>query len=145
MAKPAKVSSVYVLDASVIIKWFSEEEYTDKALKLRDDFFKGEAELAVPDLLLYEVSNALRYNADFDENDVAEAVGSLFDLGMSVIVPNREVIDSAINLAYEHRITVYDAYYAALAKAIDFLLITADGKLYQKIKGLGFVKYIDEI
>lgn len=79
------MNGMYVLDASVVIKWFSEEEYTDKAVKLRDDFFKGENELVVPDLLLYEVSNALRYNPNFDETDVVEAVGSLFDMGISII------------------------------------------------------------
>jgi len=145
MAKPAKVNGVFVLDASVVIKWFSEEEYTDRALKLRDDFSKGDIELVVPDLILYEVSNALRYNPDFDETDVADAVGTLFDIGISIIVPNREVINSALNLAYEHKITVYDAYYVALAKEINFKLITADRKLYLKIKDLKFAKYIDEI
>jgi predicted nucleic acid-binding protein len=145
MAKPAKVNIVFVLDASVVIKWFSEEEYTDRALKLRDDFFKGDIELVVPDLILYEVSNALRYNPDFDEIDVADAVGTLFDIGISIIVPNREVINSALNLAYEHKITVYDAYYVALAKEINFILVTADRKLYLKIKDLKFVKYIDQI
>jgi len=53
---------MYVLDASVLIKWFSNEEYTDRALKLRDDFLQGYTELVVPDLLLYEVSNALRWH-----------------------------------------------------------------------------------
>jgi predicted nucleic acid-binding protein len=124
---------------------WSEEEYTDRALKLREDFSKGEIELVVPDLMLYEVSNALRYNSDFDETDVAEAVGTLFDIGISIIVPNREVINSALNLAYEYKITIYDAYYVALAKEIDFILVTADRKLYLKIKDLKFVKYIDQI
>ena len=145
MAKPAKVNGLFVLDASVVIKWFSEEEYTDVALKLRDDFSKGNIELVVPDLIIYEVSNALRYNPDFDETDVADAVGTLFDIGISIIVPNRDVINSALNLAYEHKITVYDAYYVALAKEINFKLITADRKLYLKIKDLKFAKYIDEI
>jgi predicted nucleic acid-binding protein len=145
MAKPAKVNSVYVLDASVVIKWFSEEEYTDRAVKLRDDFFKGDTELVVPDLLLYEVSNALRYNPNFGETDVSEAVGSLFDIGINIIVPSREVINLAINLAFDHKITIYDAFYVALAKEIDFLLITADKKLYQKIKDMSFVKYIDAV
>jgi predicted nucleic acid-binding protein len=115
------VNIVFVLDASVVIKWFSEEEYTDRALKLREDFSKGEIELVVPDLMLYEVSNALRYNSDFDETN------------------------SALNLAYEYKITIYDAYYVALAKEIDFILVTADRKLYLKIKDLKFVKYIDQI
>lgn len=139
------MNGMYVLDASVVIKWFSEEEYTDKAVKLRDDFFKGENELVVPDLLLYEVSNALRYNPNFDETDVVEAVGSLFDMGISIIVPTLEVIKSSIDIAFSHNITIYDAFYVALAKEIDFALITADSKLYQKTKDISFIKYIDKV
>jgi predicted nucleic acid-binding protein len=72
---------MYVLDASVIIKWFSVEEYTDTAIEIRNKFFKGTYELAAPDLILYEVSNALRFNPKFDEDDVIEAINSLFDVG----------------------------------------------------------------
>ena len=136
---------MYVLDASVAIKWFSEEEYTDIAVKLRDDFFKGYNELVVPDLLLYEVSNALRYNPNFDETDVVDAVNSLYDIGISIIVPIGEVIKSAINLAFIHNVTIYDAFYAALAKAIGFTLIMADTKFYRRTKNLSFVKFIDGI
>jgi predicted nucleic acid-binding protein len=128
----------------VVIKWFSEEEYTDIALKLRDDFFKGYTELVVPDLLLYEVSNALRYNPNFDETDVIEAVDSLYDMGTNIIVPTGGVIRSAINIAFTHNVTIYDAFYAALAKAIDFTLITADVKFHRKTEDLSFVKFIDE-
>ena len=74
MAKPAQVKNMYVLDASVLIKCFSDEEFTDIALKLRDDFFHRNTELFVHDLLLYEISNALRYNPNFDEIDVVEVV-----------------------------------------------------------------------
>jgi len=100
----------------VLIKWFSNEEYTDRALKLRDDFLQGYAELVVPDLLLYEVSNALRYNPNYNENDVIESVDSLYDMGINIIIPTGDVIKSAINLAFTHDVTLYDAFYAALAK-----------------------------
>jgi predicted nucleic acid-binding protein len=136
---------MYVLDASVLIKWFSNEEYTDRALKLRDEFLQGYAELAVPDLLLYEVSNALRYNPNYNENDVIESVDSLYDMGINIIIPTGDVIKSAINLAFTHDVTLYDAFYAALAKEIDFTLITADAKFYRKTNNLGFIKFIDEI
>ena len=72
---------MYVLDASVVIKWFSEEEYTDIAVKLRDGFFKGCNELVVPDLLLYEVSNALRYNPNFDGIHETSPIQALPDPG----------------------------------------------------------------
>ncbi len=51
-----------VLDSSVIIKWFSEEEETKKALELREKYINGEIVIAVPDLLVYEIANALRYD-----------------------------------------------------------------------------------
>ncbi|MEA1944612.1 MAG: type II toxin-antitoxin system VapC family toxin [Euryarchaeota archaeon] len=107
--------------------------------------FRGYTELVVPDLLLYEVSNALRYNPNFDETDVIEAVDSLYDIGISIIVPTGGVIKSAINLAFTHNVTIYDAFYAALAETIDFTLITADVKFHRKIEDLSFVKFIDEI
>ena len=129
----------------MLIKWFSNEEYTDRALKLRDDFLQGYAELVVPDLLLYEVSNALRYNPNYNENDVIESVDSLYDMGINIIIPTGDVIKSAINLAFTHDVTLYDAFYAALAKEIDFTLITADAKFYRKTNNLGFIKFIDEI
>lgn len=40
------------MDASVIVKWFSEEEYTDKALEIRERIRMVEESVIVPDLLL---------------------------------------------------------------------------------------------
>ena len=37
MEKPNNI----VLDASVVVKWFVDEEYTNKALKILDDYAKG--------------------------------------------------------------------------------------------------------
>lgn len=133
---------MYVVDASLVIKWFSEEEYTDEAIELRNKFFKGTCELAAPDLILYEVSNALRFNPNFNEEDVIEAVNSLFDMGISIIVPTPRVIKSSITMAFKYNITIYDAFYAALASEIGFTFVTADSKLYQKIRDLKFVRHI---
>ncbi len=135
---------MYVIDASVAIKWFSEEVYTDKAIEIRDRFFKGICELAAPDLILYEVSNALRFNPNFNEDDVIEAINSLFDMGISIIVPTPRVVKSSITMAFKYKTTIYDAFYAALANEIGFIFVTADSKLHQKIEDLEFVKHISE-
>lgn len=67
-----------ILDASVAVKWFSrEEEESDPALKLRDEHLAGRMTLIFPDLLIYEVSNALRHNPGFDAGDVKGAVKDL--------------------------------------------------------------------
>ena len=134
-----------VLDASVVVKWFSEEEYTDKALEIRERIRMGGERVVVPDLLLYELANALKYNPSFDANDVSDALTSIFDMDVDIVTPIPEIINSAVTLAFEHNITVYDAFYLALAKEIEFTFITADGRLYKRVKDLNFVKFIGDI
>ncbi len=87
-----------VLDASVIIKWFTQEEKREHAIEIRDKHINGEIEIVVPDLLLYEVSNALRFNPNFKEKDIKEAVQSLFDIEINIIVPISEILlDRSMN------------------------------------------------
>lgn len=66
-----------VLDASVVLKWFIEEEDSVQALRLREEFYTGEREIVVPDLLLFEVANALRYNKSFSVGAVQSAIVGL--------------------------------------------------------------------
>src|SRR3989338_3387568 len=129
-----------VIDSSVCIKWFCLEEETEKALSLRESHIKGTKILVVPDLSLYEIANALRHNKTLQEHDVQEAVESMFKLGIDIIVPTTEILNAAITLAFAFNITVYDAVFLALAKELSFECLTADEKLYQKTKTLGYVK-----
>lgn len=59
-----------VLDTSVILKWFTQETYSDIALKIREDFYNGVHEIVEPDLLVYEFTNVLRYNPNYKIEDV---------------------------------------------------------------------------
>ncbi len=141
----SKIEGDFVLDSSVIIKWFSEEENTGTALELRKSYIEGNANIACPDLIAYEIANALRYNHNLSEADVKNSLNSLMSMGISIIVPTKIVIESAIEIAYQYDITIYDAYFVALAKEIQFKHITADEKLYNKIKKLNFVKLLKDL
>jgi predicted nucleic acid-binding protein len=66
-----------ILDASVIVKWFSNKELTEEALKIREDHMDDKTEVFIPNLLLTEIANALRYNSDFNEKDVQEATNTI--------------------------------------------------------------------
>ncbi len=134
-----------ILEASVVVKWFSEEEYTDKALAIREKIRVGEERVLVPDLLLYELANALKYNPSFDANDVSDALTSIFDMDLDIVTPIPEIINSAVTLAFEHNITVYDAFYIALAKEIELTFITADRRLSERVSSLDFVKFIGDL
>ncbi len=144
MADETQLKWGFILDSSVIIKWFSVEEDAEKALIFREKQINGEMELVEPDLLLYEVANALRYNHSITENDVKAAVDSLISLGIDIVVPTKEVTDEAISLAFQYNLTIYDAYFIALAKILKFNCITADEKLFQKVKKFSFVKLLKE-
>ena len=52
MAQSRSVRRDIVLDSSVVIKWFSEEEYSEIALALREEQINGSRVIAIPDLLL---------------------------------------------------------------------------------------------
>jgi len=94
-----------ILDASVVVKWFSEEEYTEKALAIRERIRMGEERVIVPDLLLYELANALKYNPSFDANDVSDALTSIFDMDLEIVTPIPEIINLAVALAFDYNIT----------------------------------------
>ena len=76
---------IIVLDASVAIKWFNKEEFSDIALKLREEFYNGKHEIVVPDLILYEVSNALVYNKEFSAGDISMAINSIIDMELTFV------------------------------------------------------------
>jgi len=131
-----------VVDSSVVIKWFSDEEDTEKALKIREDFLKGKNIIAVPDIQIYEIANALRYKKNITMEEVIAYTRSLIDIGMVIVIPTADTIKSAVEVAFQHDITIYDAYFISLAKELNFSFITADEKLYRKIEKLKFVNLL---
>jgi|MudIll2142460700_1097286.scaffolds.fasta_scaffold224593_3 predicted nucleic acid-binding protein len=122
-----------VLDASVVLKWFVDEEDSSQALNLREEFYAGKREIVVPDLLLFEIANALRYNASFSVKEIRESLGTLFGIGIEMITPTLSLLGKTVELAEKLDLTCYDATYLALAEELGFELITADERLYRKI------------
>lgn len=121
-----------VLDSSVIVKWFKQEEDSDKALKIREAYFNGDVSVAVPDLVFYEISNVMNYDKSFSAGDISESMGALKDMDFEVVAPHTDLLDRAVELAEQENITVYDASFLALAKLIDGTLVTVDQELYEK-------------
>lgn len=76
--------SKVVVDASIVVKWFLEEEFSDRALRLRDDYINRVIVIIVPSLLEYEVLNALRYSGVYDINELEEIGKALNKYGFEV-------------------------------------------------------------
>ena len=122
-----------VLDASVIVKWFCEEEYTDIALRIRDRFFVGELTVVVPELMFYEVSNAIRYNEVMSIEEKLELVDDLFSMDFDVVTSNKEILSEAMKFALDTDTTIYDSVYLAVGRFKRCNLITADRAFRDKV------------
>lgn len=125
----------FSLDSSVVVKWFSREEYTDKALKIRNTFIKGGIELIVTPLLYCEVINALRYKPDYNTEMLKRAVNALINLHMKVEEISREILERSVEIAFDAGVTIYDAIPVAVAEKYRVICITADEKTqYMKMR-----------
>jgi len=122
-----------VLDASVIVKWFCEEEYTDIALRIRDRFFVGELTVVVPELMFYEVSNAIRYNEVMSIEEKLELVDDLFSMDFDVVTSNKEILSEAMKFALDTDTTIYDSVNLAVGRFKRCDLITADRAFRDKV------------
>jgi len=118
-----------VVDASVVVKWFIEEKHSDKALEFRDRYINLEIELLAPELLPYEVLNALRYSKLFTSQEMKNIAQAINLYGFKLYPLIGELAELTIEVAYANNLTIYDASYLALAIKNKTMVYTADKKL----------------
>ena len=124
-----------VLDSSVIVKWFSPESKSNEALKLLDSYTQGAVELTISEILICEVGNALRYKSDYDTQKWKTAIAQLFNLHMNITHLNADLTTRTGEIAYEGKVTFYDALPVAIAEHKKTICITADEEIqYKKLK-----------
>ena len=128
-----------IIDASIVVKWFIEENDSDKARLLRDKFIEGEIELYVPTLLYFEVLNALKYSQLFKPSELDEAGESLENYGFKHM----------IKIAVDHELSIYAASYLGLSIGLDKPFCTADEKIIKKLpptlkKNVKSLKQVEE-
>jgi len=137
----------FVLDTSVIVKWFSASQESDleNALWLRQAIFENQCQAMIPDLVFYELGNALRFHPQFTAADVEQALQSLVAMQLTIMAVAQEILTVAIHLAFQCDVTLYDAYFLALAQITGNILITADNKLYQRAKSNISIVHLHDI
>ena len=129
-----------VVDASVVMKWLMpRESHAESAFAIRQGHIEGREPCACPELLLYEVADALITKSRLP---VEEALAGL------ALMLNDELVrypleeadpDVAMRVARERGLSLYDAAYVALAKQLGCTLVTADRQLYQRTRPLKWV------
>jgi len=125
-----------VLDASVGIKLFVEEEFSDKVQTLFSKLAEDpQAEIHVPDLFYIECANILLKYTRRYKRPIEDSLADLEDLNKLALksTSTADLIEDALLLANEKNLTAYDACYAVLAQKLEFPLITADAPLAKAV------------
>jgi len=126
----------YVIDTSVDIKTYVQEQDSGKAVRLRNDYHKGVHELIAPDIFPTEMCNVLMILERSGKIKPGEA--DLFFMQFLIEVPPLvaavPLLPRALEIAKQFRQTVYDCLYIALAEREGCELVTADDKLVNAVQ-----------
>jgi predicted nucleic acid-binding protein len=119
--------SVFVVDASVVVKWFVPEIHSEAARALLDFPYQYLA----PDLLFAETANTIWKKTRRGELTVERGHQLVHDISRIAVetVPCRLLAEDAHGLANATGRTVYDCMYVALAIRLKTKMITADERL----------------
>lgn len=127
---------IQIIDASVAIKWFVDNEpKRDAAIAILHQIRDFPGEFAVPELFFNEMLSVLcRILAD--PKEISEYLDALQDLGLTRLGNGRETMSEAVRFAKKFRLSGYDAIYLANAKLVRGIWITADEAAHRKIHRL---------
>lgn len=123
--------SEWLLDSSVLLKWFHSEGEAEleAARALRTAHVLAHVEVRILDLAVYEVGNVLTRSLRWSAVDIADQVEDLLEIVGPPVTMTRPMRTAAASLAGEHRLTYYDAAWAAAAAELGIPLVSADRQL----------------
>lgn len=128
--------SRYVLDASVVVQWFhhSKELHVSKAKKIWEDLSSGKITVILPDILFLELLNAFIKGKGSSPESSYSILKELYRSPLTFTEVTLPVLELAAKLMEKYNLASYDAYFLALAKYEECILISDDRKAHGKIK-----------
>ena len=137
-----------VIDASVALKWrLRDEEATQQADALLEDFLAGKLMLFTPTLFDYEIANALRVAVTRQRLSESDAAAALADFAQYTIIRYdfSGIASRTFDLSGQHQRSAYDSAYMALAQAQGLWFFTGDKRLFNAVgKTLAWVKWLGD-
>ncbi len=131
----------WVVDASVVLKWYVPEADSQSAVKWLYAAGEGKAKLVAPDLIRVEMADVLWRKYRSKELSLAEVRAIVRAIAENLpvqVVENQVLVPGALEIAAACNITVYDGLYLALAVATEAKLVTADMKLFDSVQGTAY-------
>jgi predicted nucleic acid-binding protein len=127
----------YVLDTSVTVAWYLDEDFSAEARVWQDRLLKGKAALVVPSLHYWEFANVLRTLVV--RNELEESLArDIYEIHSEAPLERAEPDETQIlDIAFEFNATAYDAVYIALGRQLGVPLITAERTTTEWVVKLG--------
>lgn len=123
-----------VLDASVALKWFADDEpRTREAMEVLDSVGRSPREYIVPDIFMAECLAVLCHMQGGSVERIREALALLESLGIERAGCGHELMQLAAEYAVTWQISGYDAIYLALAALTGAVWLTADGRAARRV------------
>lgn len=106
-----------VTDSGVTVKWFIEEDDSDAAQRIYDEYENGNLSLLAPSLLHAEFGNIVWKKQIFQGISAVEADFAIkkFQAVSFILTPTTLLFDDAYKLAVKYKRTFYDSLYLALS------------------------------
>ncbi len=128
----------YVIDASVACRLLLVEELSDQAERVLEDFLEASIDLAAPEIVLYEVGNALWKAVRLGLLQLPRALQKysyFHGLGLASVELTEHEHGETLRWGAERNATYYDSAYVISSRRTGATLLTADDSLYEKARG----------
>ena len=134
---------IWVIDASVAVRWFLEDERNDEAESILEGIIEDPRLFAVPELFSFEVYAVLQRLHPEPLKAYTKGVLPILEAGI-LRYPMTESLAKRVNRFVKKGLTGYDACYAALAQELKGLWLTFDRKAHEKIVDMGVSHLVSE-
>lgn len=140
MGKPTKL----VVDSSVIVKWVNsqDEQFLKQADALISDSRNGKVVLFAPELVKYEVGNAL-WKKGLSTPQAKASLETIYSSPVEFIKQNESQAMRTMEMALETGMTFYDASFVSLAEAMGATLVTDNPKHQKRVRGIKIIEIKD--
>ena len=129
-----------VIDASVVVQLFFEEQHSEAAERC----LKRVGDLLAPDLVWVEVANVIwkrQRRGDISQEDSLGIAGQVLSLPLRTY-SSSDLMADALELAIRFDRSVYDSLYLALAIRSKSCMVTADKRLANALADTPVAKYV---
>ncbi|MBI4009557.1 type II toxin-antitoxin system VapC family toxin [Candidatus Roizmanbacteria bacterium] len=124
-----------ILDTSVVLKWFVDETGSETARTYLQEFIEGKYQILFPTLIFYELGNACLQNS-IPDGEISKIIELLQKFAFEIENVGFAAFRKIYQNASKYGLTFYDGSYLTLMEKYDCELVTADQKLFNKLKNV---------